>query len=139
MLGWQTGQTTLPFAAHEPRDWNFTGGHVRGSESQQPLGVELCTPVGGSVLPDPSPERSRYGMPRRLRVTALLVLPVALAIAAVGFFLYAGAALPYQDPTPELLNSQAKDIRTSQMLLFGGLLVFIVDAIWLWRTRPGRR
>jgi hypothetical protein len=69
------------------------------------------------------------------RLTALLLLPAAFAIAAVGFFLYAAAALPYPDPTPELLSEQAKDIRTAQALLFGGLFVFLADAVWLWKAR----
>lgn len=37
-----TGTTTLSFAAHELGDANFTGGHVRASDSQQPLGMEIA-------------------------------------------------------------------------------------------------
>jgi lactoylglutathione lyase len=37
-----TGETTLSFAAHELGDMNFSGGHVRASESQQPLGIEIA-------------------------------------------------------------------------------------------------
>ena len=69
------------------------------------------------------------------RLIAFLLLPAALTIAATGFFLYATAALPYPDPTPELLSGQARDIRTAQALLFGGLLVFLADAVWLWKAR----
>lgn len=36
-----TGETTLAFAAHELGDMNFAGGHVRASESAQPLGMEI--------------------------------------------------------------------------------------------------
>ncbi|MGI0494260.1 VOC family protein [Alkalinema pantanalense CENA528] len=36
-----TGETTLAFAAHELGEINFPGGHVRASESKQPLGVEI--------------------------------------------------------------------------------------------------
>lgn len=38
----ETGETTLSFAAHELGDMNFPGGHVRASESQRPLGVEIA-------------------------------------------------------------------------------------------------
>lgn len=37
-----TGETTLSFAAHELGDMNFPGGHVRASESERPLGVEIA-------------------------------------------------------------------------------------------------
>jgi lactoylglutathione lyase len=36
-----TGETTLAFAAHELGEMNFPQGHVRASESKQPLGVEI--------------------------------------------------------------------------------------------------
>lgn len=36
-----TGETTLAFAAHELGDHNFPGGHVRASDSAQPLGMEI--------------------------------------------------------------------------------------------------
>jgi lactoylglutathione lyase len=36
-----TGATTLSFAAHALGDANFAGGHVRASESKQPLGMEI--------------------------------------------------------------------------------------------------
>lgn len=37
-----TGETTLSFAAHELGHMNFPGGHVRASESEQPLGIEIA-------------------------------------------------------------------------------------------------
>jgi catechol 2,3-dioxygenase-like lactoylglutathione lyase family enzyme len=37
-----TGETTLAFAAHELGDLNCPGGHVRASESQHPLGIEIA-------------------------------------------------------------------------------------------------
>ena len=37
-----TGETTLSFAAHELGDMNFPGGHVRASDSAQPLGMEIA-------------------------------------------------------------------------------------------------
>ncbi|MCW5633683.1 MAG: VOC family protein [Rubrivivax sp.] len=36
-----TGETTLAFANHALGEGNFPGGHVRASESKQPLGMEI--------------------------------------------------------------------------------------------------
>ncbi len=36
-----TGATSLSFAAHPLGDINFSGGHVRASDSKQPLGMEI--------------------------------------------------------------------------------------------------
>jgi catechol 2,3-dioxygenase-like lactoylglutathione lyase family enzyme len=38
----QTGETTLAFASHELGTMNFPGGHVRASDSKQPLGMEIA-------------------------------------------------------------------------------------------------
>lgn len=38
----ETGATTLSFAAHERGDGNFPGGHIRASDSPQPLGMEVA-------------------------------------------------------------------------------------------------
>jgi len=38
----ETGATTLSFAAHELAHTNFQGGHVRASDSRQPLGMEIA-------------------------------------------------------------------------------------------------
>lgn len=38
----ETGETTLSFAAHELGDMNFSGGHVHGDKSLQPLGFEIA-------------------------------------------------------------------------------------------------
>lgn len=37
-----TGETTLAFASHVLGEMNFPQGHVRGSESKQPLGMEIA-------------------------------------------------------------------------------------------------
>ena len=38
----ETGETTLAFASHELGATNFPEGHVRASESKQPLGMEIA-------------------------------------------------------------------------------------------------
>jgi lactoylglutathione lyase len=37
-----TGETTLAFAAHTLGEMHFPDGHVRASESKQPLGMEIA-------------------------------------------------------------------------------------------------
>ena len=37
-----TGETTLAFASHELGARNFPSGHIRASDSKQPLGVEIA-------------------------------------------------------------------------------------------------
>jgi len=37
-----TGETTLAFASHALGEMNFPQGHVRASESEQPLGMEIA-------------------------------------------------------------------------------------------------
>lgn len=65
----------------------------------------------------------------------MVLLPAALAVAAVGFFWLAGAALPYQDPTPEMLIAQEAEVQNTQWLLLAGASVAVADAVWLWKTR----
>ncbi|MDO9319844.1 MAG: VOC family protein [Gammaproteobacteria bacterium] len=38
----ETGETTLAFASHELGAANFPAGHIRASDSKQPLGVEIA-------------------------------------------------------------------------------------------------
>jgi lactoylglutathione lyase len=38
----KTGETTLAFASHALGEMNFPAGHVRASESKQPLGMEIA-------------------------------------------------------------------------------------------------
>ena len=38
----QTGETTLAFASHTLGEMHFSGGHVRASDSRQPLGMEIA-------------------------------------------------------------------------------------------------
>ena len=38
----ETGETTLAFASHDLGAMNFPEGHIRASESRQPLGMEIA-------------------------------------------------------------------------------------------------
>jgi len=71
----------------------------------------------------------------RTRIIGWLSLVVALAVSAVGLVWYAGAGLPYQDPTQDLLERQAVELQLAQLLMLTGLVVFLVVAVWLWKSR----
>jgi len=42
LVEFDTGETTLSFAAHELGDSHFPGGHVDAHSSTQPLGMEIA-------------------------------------------------------------------------------------------------
>lgn len=64
---------------------------------------------------------------------ALLVIGL---LTMFGAFLYsAGNALPYPDPTPELLLYQSAVARKWNIVIIIGLLVSAVGSIWLWSRR----
>lgn len=46
----KTGETTLAFASHELGAMNFPNGHIRASESGQPLGMEIALITGDVPL-----------------------------------------------------------------------------------------
>lgn len=73
------------------------------------------------------------------RVSATLLIGIALAVAAYAFMWFAGAALPYQDATPELLHKQAVEMQRATAVLAAALLVALAGATWLWKIRKGRR
>lgn len=50
---------------------------------------------------------------------------------------YAANALPYPDPTAELLAGQSAEAKKWSLLFAIGLISFIVGGAWLWRgSRP---
>lgn len=75
----------------------------------------------------------------RARIIGWLLLTAAFAVGAVGLFWYAGAGLPYQDPTPDLLERQAAELQVAQSLMLIGLGVSVVVAVWLWKSRQKPR
>ena len=65
----------------------------------------------------------------------LLGLFVLLYAVAVG----CGAALPYPDPTPELISHQRDDIHAAKGLALVGAGLLVLGATWLgwrWRSHP---
>jgi hypothetical protein len=67
---------------------------------------------------------------RQIAPFALLIL--GLLVMAGSFLYYAGAGLPYPDPTPELLAYQAAELRKWGILFVLGLLATASGVVWLW-------
>lgn len=65
---------------------------------------------------------------------AKLLLAAALVVATIGFLWLAAEALPYPDPTADLLTKQSAYMRRARWLMAGGIIVAVVNAIWLWKT-----
>lgn len=61
--------------------------------------------------------------------TRMRFIPHLLWLAGVGVLIYAagsyaGHALPYQDPTPELLAIQRSQLQTAELVAVVGLVLF---------------
>lgn len=67
------------------------------------------------------------------RIAPIALLVFGCLVMAVSFLHYAGNALPYPDPTAELLAHQAAEAK-KWCLLFGlGMLVSALGGVSLWR------
>jgi hypothetical protein len=67
------------------------------------------------------------------KVWPFAILILGLLVMSGSFVYYAGASIPYPDPTPELLAHQATEERKWGLLLALGLLVTVIGGSWLWR------
>jgi hypothetical protein len=76
------------------------------------------------------------------KVVPLAFLITGIVVVAVSFLYYAGNALPYPDPTAELLDNQTAEAKKWSMLFMFGLLATVTGGAWLlWRSRvmrPGK-
>lgn len=59
-------------------------------------------------------------------------------VLLMAFGRYCGAALPYQDPTPELLAVQRGQIESAQTAMLIGGLIFIGGVVWVLARRRSR-
>lgn len=78
--------------------------------------------------------RSRLN-PLRCACWVLLALGKCLSLWALAA--YAGASVPYPDPTPALLAQQASEIRRAGYLLATGGALLALAVLGLWRL-PAR-
>ncbi len=69
----------------------------------------------------------------------LALLTVGLLVMLGAFLCLAGNALPYQDPTAELLAHQASEARKWNILFLVGLVATATGAIWLLVRRRAKR
>jgi hypothetical protein len=74
---------------------------------------------------------------REIRSLALLVL--GLLVMAVSFMYYAGNALPYPDPTAELLAHQAGEARKWGLLFALGVLATTIGGACVWRRSRAKK
>ncbi|MGC9666772.1 hypothetical protein ACNTMW_09475 [Planosporangium sp. 12N6] len=69
---------------------------------------------------------------------ALIALSVVMPCLAFSF--YSSAMLPFQDPTPEMLAQQAKDVhQTEVLLLIAGAVGLSTLLVGVWLIVRGRR
>jgi hypothetical protein len=71
--------------------------------------------------------------PMMRNVLSLALLILGLLVMSVSFMYYAGNALPYPDPTVELLVHQAAEARKWSLLLALGLLASAIGGLCFWR------
>lgn len=70
---------------------------------------------------------------RKYAPIALLILGMA---ALMGAFLFGAAnAIPYPDPTAELLAHQAAEATKWNLVAALGLLISACSGVWLWRRQ----
>jgi len=73
-----------------------------------------------------------------------LLIAVALVRPCLASVPWAGAEMPFQDPTPEMLAQQAKDVRAAEALMLAGWAVglcVLTAGVWLivWGRHLARR
>lgn len=66
------------------------------------------------------------------KLAPLALLIFGCLVMAGSFLYYAGNALPYPDPTVELLAHQAAEAKKWGFLFALGLLISALGGVWLW-------
>lgn len=74
-------------------------------------------------------------MTRSKRLAIVVVFVASLAACAYGFLLYAGASMPYPDPTPALLQAQDRELDVALAIVAIGGLVALCSLAWLMWSR----
>lgn len=71
------------------------------------------------------------------KITYSLLIACGLLTMLAGFVFYASNAIPYPDPTPELLAAQAATARQWMLVFVSGTIATAVGAVLLWKRRRG--
>jgi hypothetical protein len=93
--------------------------------------VPLLVPSAGALAPVTSALKFRNIM----RITSYIFIVIGLLGACFSFVALSGAALPYPDPTPEILGQQSNSIQFWGYSLLGSFLLIISGGWGLWRSR----
>ncbi len=75
----------------------------------------------------------------RWRILGIRLLALGLAVSLYGFALVGAASLPYQDPPPELLVKQAREIRQAKLVFGGGIATLVAGMGVLRFGRSAKR
>ncbi len=70
-----------------------------------------------------------------MRITSFAILLAGLSWAVYSFLKLSGAALPYQDPTLEMLKQQASQVKLWQYSFLAGGLAASFGGLGLWKFR----
>ena len=73
-----------------------------------------------------------------MRIASFFLLAFALCTAVICFLGLSAESLPYQDPTPQMLVAQERNIRWWQAGLLVSLVTASLAGIFIWRTRGSR-
>ena len=73
------------------------------------------------------------------KLAPLALLMFGFLVMAGSFVYYAGHALPYPDPTAELLAYQAAEVKKWGLLFALGLLISALGGGWLWRRSSEKK
>lgn len=76
-------------------------------------------------------------MMKKIAPFALLI--IGFLVMSGSFVYYAGNALPYPDPTAELLAHQAAEAKKWSLLFVLGFLSTAIGGAWLWRRLRAKR
>ena len=76
---------------------------------------------------------------KRWRILGISLLVLGLAVSLYGFALVGTAFLPYQDPPPELLIKQAREIRQAELVFGGGIATLVAGMGVLRFGRSAKR
>ena len=70
-----------------------------------------------------------------MRVLSFIFIVIGILGACFSFIALSGAALPYPDPTPEMLEQQSGRVQFWEYSLLVNFLLIVVGGWGVWRSR----